>query len=67
MALTTPNTQLFLNELDDEDVKLFIADVYASGDYQYIVNHRHIYAPIHMTELATMKSLRSESGELYFD
>ncbi|CAF4495910.1 unnamed protein product [Rotaria sp. Silwood2] len=62
MSLQTPNPQLFLNELDDEQVEQFKAVVYASGDFRYLVNHRHIYGSIDIAELETMKSIRPQDG-----
>ncbi|CAF4906552.1 unnamed protein product [Rotaria sp. Silwood2] len=67
MSLQKPNPQLFLNELDDEQVEQFKAVVYASGDFRYLVNHRHIYGSIDIAELETMKSIRPQDGDLYFD
>ncbi|CAF4575393.1 unnamed protein product [Rotaria sp. Silwood2] len=62
MSLQKPNPQLFLNELDDEQVEQFKAVVYASGDFRYLVNHRHIYGSIDIAELETMKSIRPQDG-----
>ena len=67
MALQTPNPQLFLNELDDDLVEEFKTAIYDSGTYLDLVNHRHVYAPINLAELATMKSIEPQDGKLYFD
>ncbi|CAF2861621.1 unnamed protein product [Rotaria sp. Silwood2] len=67
MSLQKPNPQLFLNELDDEQVEQFKAVVYACGDFRYLVNHSHIYGSIDIAELETMKSIRPQDGDLYFD
>jgi hypothetical protein len=53
MALRTPNGQLFLNELDDEEgqARKFELPLYESGSYCKLVNHRHVYEPINLADL----------------
>jgi hypothetical protein len=59
----SPNTQLFLNLLKAEEVRMFRSEIYASARYCRLINHRHMFPPIDLTELATMKSTRPQDGE----
>jgi hypothetical protein len=52
----TPNTQLFLNSLLNDEATMFTKASYS-------INHRHIYPSIDLVELVTMESNRPQDGE----
>jgi hypothetical protein len=60
--LKTPNPQLFINSLSDEEANMFMAEIHVRGGLSHLVNHRHIYPFIELTELATMRSIRPQDG-----
>jgi hypothetical protein len=62
MAFIIPNSQLFLNHLKDEEITKLEIELYESGSFDYLVNHRHIYDSITMDQLVTMKSLVPQDG-----
>lgn len=62
MAFIIPNSQLFLKNLKDEEITKLEIELYESGSFDYLVNHRHIYDSITMDQLATMKSLVLQDG-----
>jgi hypothetical protein len=55
----TPNSQLFINELSSK----FHLEFCKATSCSEIVNHRHIYPPIDLAELETMKSIEPQDGE----
>ncbi len=59
----TPNTQLFLNSLLNDEATMFTKAIYDVVRPSDLVNHRHIYPSIDIAELATMKSNRPQDGE----
>ncbi len=61
------NGHLFLNFLEPPEVKVFLSDVYRAGGYDYLVNRRHILpSSLNLDQLATMKSILPQDGQLYF-
>jgi hypothetical protein len=66
MASSRSNQQLFLNSLKSHQVNDFLSAVYASGSYDNLVNRRHVSSLLDLDQLATMKSIRTEDGLLYF-
>ena len=63
--MKTPNTQLFSNSLTNEEVNAFTSAIYASDVYSYLVNPRYVDSSVTLDQLATMKSIRPQDGELH--
>jgi hypothetical protein len=61
MAFNTPNTQLFLNKFEDEEVSEFKAELYTSGPYSNLVNHRHMETPFTMAQMETMERITPQN------
>jgi hypothetical protein len=59
----TPNSQLFINELSSKEASMFHLEFCKATSCSEIVNHRHIYPPIDLAELETMKSIEPQDGE----
>jgi hypothetical protein len=60
------NSQQFLNSLKPREAKHLLTAVYKRGGYINLVNHRHMSSSLKPDQLSTMKSLRPQTGQLYF-